>query len=439
MLRFVTLGVLACVIVLIATLIFGGESGHKYTLKFQNAGLIVSGNQVMVGGHPIGSVNSVGLADDNMAEMEIEVDEPLREGTSAIIRKSSLSSVHNHYIALTLGPNNAPELEDGAVLGDESTTTAVELDQFFDIFDEGTRQGWRNWIRGIASIYAGDAAEGANKTFKYSATSFSSTQRLFAELGDQDAKLDDFVKNTSGFVTDLSEVSPELTELVSNSNTALGAIADQNESLSQALAELPPTLRQGNTTFVNLRAALDDVEPLIAANERAADAGLADFLRTQIRPVLTRARPVFSDLATVASKPGADNDLNDLVTRLTPLHRVAEPTVDAAIRSFDASQEEVSEARAYSPDIFNAFGRLGATAANYDANGHYARVRPTATGLYQQNGNLIQPATTATYGGLEIISGIQRCPGGATQPIAGSNPFLDEGNLVGKCDPSQVP
>ncbi len=25
------------------------------------------------------------------------------------------------------------------------------------------------------------------------------------------------------------------------------------------------------------------------------------------------------------------------------------------------------------------------------------------------------------------------------QPIAGSNPFLDNGNLTGKCDPSQVP
>ncbi|MDQ2700773.1 MAG: MlaD family protein, partial [Actinomycetota bacterium] len=255
MLRVVILGALVCAIVLVASLIFGGESGHKYTLKFQNAGLIVSGNLVMVGGSPVGSVNSVGLSDDNMAEMEIEVDEPLREGTSAIIRKSSLSSVHNHYIALTLGPDNAPELDD-EVLGAGSTTTSVELDQFFNIFDNKTRNGWRNWIRGISSIYAGGAAEGANRTFKYTGTSFSSTQRLMAELADQDTKLDQFVDNTSGFVTNLAEVAPELTELVSNSNTALGAIADENESLSLALQELPPTLRQANTTFVNLRVAL---------------------------------------------------------------------------------------------------------------------------------------------------------------------------------------
>jgi phospholipid/cholesterol/gamma-HCH transport system substrate-binding protein len=439
LLRIVTLGVLVAAIVLVASLIFGGESGHKYTLKFQNASLIVSGNLVMVGGTPIGTVNSVGLSEDNMAEMEIEVDEPLREGTTAIIRKSSLSSVHNHYIALTMGPDNAPELEEDTVLGEGSTTTAVELDQFFDVFDAKTRGGWRGLIRGISSIYAGEAAEGANKTFKYSSTSFSSTQRLMAELSDQDTRLDQFVRNTSGFVTNLSEVAPELTELVSNSNEALGAIAQEKESLNLALEELPPTLRQANTTFVNLRAALDDVEPLVAANERAADAGLANFLRDDLRPVLTRARPVFANLATAAGRPGPNNDLSDLLSSLIPLHRVAEPAVAASIRGMDASQEEVSETRAYSPDIFSALSKLGAAAANYDGAGHYARVRPTATGPYQLNGTTIQPATSTIYGGLEFLSSPQRCPGGATQPIAGSNPFLDNGNLVGKCDPGQVP
>ncbi len=439
MLRVVTLGVLVCAIVFVASLIFGGDSGHKYTLKFQNAGLIVPGNQVLVGGHAIGSVNSVGLGEENEAEMEIEVDEPLHEGTTAIIRKSSLSSVHGHYIALTMGADNAPEIEEGAILGEGSTTTAVELDQFFDIFDEETRDGWRKYIRGVASIYAGDTAEKANRTFKYTGTSFSSTQRLFTELADQDARLGEFVNNTSGFVTRLSEVAPELTRLVSNSNQALGAIADNNESLSLALRELPPTLRQGNTTLVNLRAALDDVEPLLAANERAADAGLSGFLKNNLRPVLTRAKPVFSDLATAASKPGANNDLSDLSSSLIPLHDVAGPAVDATLRNFDASQEEVSESRAFAPDIFNAFARLGTTAANYDGSGHYARVRPTATGVYQLNGTAIQPATTTVYGGLDFLSGPQRCPGGSVQPIAGSNPFLDNGNLVGKCDPGQVP
>ncbi len=426
--------------ILVATLIFSGGSGYKYTLKFENVSLLVPGNLVMVGGHPVGSVDSIKLSDDNLAEMEVELDEEAREGSTFIVRKSSLSSVHSHYISMTPGPDNAPALAEGAVLGEESTTAAVEIDQLFDTFDAKTRRGWSNLIRGVSSIYAGEAAEGANKTFKYSGASFSSTQRLMAELSDQDAKLDEFVENTGGLMTTLAEVSPTLTEMVSNANTALGSIASENESLSLALQELPPTLRQGNTTFVNLRAALDDVEPLLVANGRAADAGLANFLRDDVTPVLRKLKPVASNLATVARRPGPSNDANELLEALIPLQSTARPAVNALVRALNASQEEVSETRAYAPDIFNSFAKLGAATANYDGNGHYTRVRPTATGLSELNGTTIEPQTApTTYGGLELISGLNRCPGGSTQPIAGSNPFLDDGNLTGKCDPSQVP
>lgn len=440
MLRVVTLGVLVCAVILVASLIFSGGSGYKYTLKFENVSLIVPGNLVTVGGHPVGSVTSVELSDDNLAAMEVELDDQLREGSTFIVRKSSLSSVHSHYLSLTPGADNAPLLAEGTVLGESSTTAAVEIDQFFDTFDKKTRRGWSNVIQGVSSIYAGEAAEGANKTFKYSGASFSSTQRLMAELSDQDAKLGEFVKNTGGLMTTLAEVSPTLTELVSSSNTALGAIASENENLSLTLQQLPPTLRQANTTFVNLRAALDDVQPLLVANGRAADAGLANFLRDDVTPVLRKLKPVASDLATVAKRPGKSNDANELLAALIPLQSTAKPAVNAVVQALDASQEEISESRAYAPDIFNAFAKLGAATANYDANGHYTRVTPIATGLSQLNGTTIEPQTDPTiYGGLELISGLNRCPGGSTQPIAGSNPFLDDGNLTGKCDPTQVP
>ena len=439
MLRVVTLGALVVAIVFVASLIFKGDSGYKYTFDFQSASGIVKGNHVMVGGSPVGSITNVELTDDMRVEMEVEIDRELHEGTAAVIRKSSLSSIHNHYISLSPGPDNAPVVPEGHEFGEGATATAVELDQFFDMFDETTRKGWSNWIQGIAAIYAGEGAEDANKTFKYSGAAFSSTQRLMAELADQDTRLDQFVGNTSKFVTNLAEVSPQLTELVSNANTALGAIAENNTELALALDELPPTLRQGNTTFANLRAALDDVEPMIAASGRAADAGLANYLKNDLRPVLNRARPVFNDLALAAGRPGPNNDTSDLLSNLIPLHGRAEPAVNAVVRALNANQEEVSEMRAYSPDIFGSFNKLAGLLASYDANGPMAKVTPTATGVFQLNGTSIQPATTAAYGGLEVITGINRCPGGGVQPITGSNPFLDNGNLTGKCDPTQVP
>ena len=84
-------------------------------------------------------------------------------------------------------------------------------------------------------------------------------------------------------------------------------------------------MRQANTTFVNLRAALDDLDPLIA-DTKAVDPSLAPFLR-QLRPVVSDSVPVFRDLGHALCTPEPKNDLSDAlracpgVTRRPPPSR----------------------------------------------------------------------------------------------------------------------
>jgi phospholipid/cholesterol/gamma-HCH transport system substrate-binding protein len=228
---------------------------------------------------------------------------------------------------------------------------------------------------------------------------------------------------------------------VSNANTALGSIAEETEAFDGSLRLLPPTLRQGNTTFVNLRAALDDLDPLVNS-AKPATRNLASFLR-ELRPVAARAVPVFEDLSTVVSNPGGDNDLADLLRSLVPLERRAGPASRSGVRALDASQEMIAFARAYSPDLLGAVTKLGQAAGYYDANGHYARVQAAAVNPFRynpMNGELEPQSPEERFNGFEFESASSRCPGGATQPIAGSNPFLDQGRLGSDdCDPSDVP
>ena len=90
--------------VLVLVILFGGSSGRTYHLMFQNGGQLVAGNQVLVAGQPIGSVDSIDLTDDSQAEVTISVDEPLHEGTTAVIRATSLSGIANRYISIAPGP-----------------------------------------------------------------------------------------------------------------------------------------------------------------------------------------------------------------------------------------------------------------------------------------------------------------------------------------------
>ncbi len=99
---------LAVAVIALAVVFFGGSSGHKYTLIFQNAAQLVPDNQVLIGGSPVGSVESIELTDNNLAEVHVEVEQELHEGTTAAIRATSLSGVANHYVSISPGPNSEP-------------------------------------------------------------------------------------------------------------------------------------------------------------------------------------------------------------------------------------------------------------------------------------------------------------------------------------------
>jgi phospholipid/cholesterol/gamma-HCH transport system substrate-binding protein len=425
--------------VLVAVLIFGGNDGHRYRLLFTTAGQLVPGNEVQIGGTPAGSVESIELTEDNQAEVEITVEQELREGTTAVIRNPSLSNVAGRYVSISPGPDNAPKLSEDEPLTGEATQTPVDLDQLFNALDERTRKGLKGVIQGFAATYAGKGQE-ANETYRYFAPALSSTDRLLKQLGRDQRVFTDFIVDTSKVVTALAERRADLTGLVSNSNRALGAIAEQNASLDRSLQLLPPTLRQANTTFVNLRAALDDIDPLVNT-AKPATKDLKPFLE-RLRPVIRRAVPVFTDLRLTVSRPGADNDLAEFVKSLVPLHKRGASASRSGIRALNASQEFITFARPYAPEVIASFGKLGAVSGYYDGDGNYARVQAAAFNLFRYDpiSELLQPIPPEEkFDGFEFIPASTRCPGGATQPIPGSNPFLDEGRLAGECDPSDVP
>src|SRR5207342_1868168 len=106
--RVAVIAALAAVAIALGVILLGGSSGHQYKLLFQNASQLVPDNQVLIGGQPVGSVESIELTDDNLAEVKISVEQELHEGSKAIIRATSLSGVANHYVSIEPGPNDKP-------------------------------------------------------------------------------------------------------------------------------------------------------------------------------------------------------------------------------------------------------------------------------------------------------------------------------------------
>src|SRR3954447_24065267 len=257
-------------IVVLAILLFGGGKSYEAKAIFQNAGQLVKGNQVEVSGQPVGTISDIRLTDDGHAEVVMSLDKftPLHAGTTATIRATSLSGIANRYVALDLGANSGPELPSGATIKADRTTSPVDLDQVFNALDPQTRKSLQRIIHGQATWYGGRARE-TDQSLKYFNPALSTSSSLTRELVRDRVVFQRFVSDSSNLVTDLADRAPQLTQLVSNANTTASAIASENGSLEQTLDVLPDTLRNANTTFVNLRATLDDLDVLVSASKPA--------------------------------------------------------------------------------------------------------------------------------------------------------------------------
>jgi phospholipid/cholesterol/gamma-HCH transport system substrate-binding protein len=442
--RIAAIAALSVVVIVLAIIFFSGSGGHKYTLVFQNAGQLVPDNQVLIGGSPVGSVDSIDLTDDNLAAIHIEVDQQLHEGTTAVIRATSLSGVANHYVSISPGPNSNPELDDDAELGLASTTTPVDIDQFFNTFPPSVRKGLSDFIKGNAAIYSG-RGEDANESYKYFGSALNRTNAFVTELNADQRLLEKFVVSSADLSTTVAERGEELSSAIGNANAAFDAIASQNVAFDQTLQRLPPVMRQSNTTFVNLRAALDDLDPLVET-AKPATKNLAPFL-AELGPVLSKFIPLTRNLRLTVSRPGGANDAADLLAALPTVQSRASkafPHSEDAIAGF---QPNLNFARSYTTDLFSALGKLGQAAGYYDANGHYVRASPSGLNLFDYEGSTLNPISRAEqFNYFGSSAGVTKpCPGGATQNATdGSSPYVNPpqtGSAVNpsECDTADVP
>jgi phospholipid/cholesterol/gamma-HCH transport system substrate-binding protein len=379
----------------------------------------------------------------------VSVSQELHEGTTATIRATSLSGVANHYVSISPGPNSNPPLSGDATLGLASTTTPVDIDQFFNTFPAPVRRSLAQFIKGNAQWYAGRGEDGtANATYKYLGVGFNRAGAFAHDLNADERLLSRFLVSSSRLGTAVSERGAELSSAIANANAAFGAIASQNAALGSSLQLLPPTFRQANTTFVNLRAALDDLEPLIDTSGTATK-DLAPFL-AELRPVLSKAVPVFKNLRLTVRRQGFANDTNELLAALPEVQQRASRAFPHAEAATVAFQPNLNFIRAYTPDLFNGFAKLGQASAPYDGNGHYIRSSFANLNLFNYNSSTrvlepIAPEKQYEAFGSSGETVKRRCPGGASQPAAdGSSPFVEPphsgaGVTTSECNPADAP
>ncbi len=422
-------------IITVAILLFKGDGGYRVTAEFVNAGQLVKGNEVKAGGVAVGSVKDIDVTPDGRAKVTLGITDedyqPLRRGTQVMVKQASLSGIANRYVDLHLGPANGEEIEDGGVIGTDETNTAVELDQIFALFDDRTRTGLQDFFKGSAQMLRGRGKE-LRRGVHYLNPALSTGARLFQELTRDEALLERFLVDSGTLVNALAERRDDLTGVVGNLNATFGALGRQQDALAESVELLPPFMRRANTTFVNLRSALDDVDPFVDASKPAVRR-LGPFL-DQARLFVRDGEPTIRDLSRTIGQPGRRNDLIELIRSFPPLARVAmdERRRNGANRrgafpettdALNAAAPTIAFGRPYTPDFVGWMDDFSTT-GGYDALGGFSRAWINLSEIL--------------YGPGPKVRQFRRCPGANEAPAAdGSNVFTGEQAEALDCDPNQ--
>jgi phospholipid/cholesterol/gamma-HCH transport system substrate-binding protein len=473
-------------VVVVAVILLSGGSSYQVKAIFPDASQIVTGDQVQVAGNPIGTVSNISLTADGQAQLTLSIGNssytPLHQGTEATVRLASLSGIANRYIDLRLGSASSPKIPNNGVIGPQYTTSAVDLDEIFNTLNPPTLKGLQNLIQGAGSEFAGDGKE-AQAAWEYLNPAVASTSTLFSQINQNTGNFTNFIVKTGNLLGTIAQRQSDLSALVKNLGTTTEALASQKTALGQSIQDLPQFMALADTTFVNLRNALDDLTPLVNDSKPVAPK-LQQFL-TQLKPLAENSVPTVRDLANIicsrGSKPCSQstpgqNDLIQLLELAVKLNDVTCGTTGAAstcdgtlaangaqrlgafpesTTALNDSTPELATARPYAVDLtgwFEGYTHPG----TIDANGGASRIAPVVGVGSIENGTLnllpsyVEPVlrevlafggsgtgtgtgTNTSSSGLLTSGQGDRCPGSMER---GSIYYPESGF---PCNPSEVP
>ena len=426
--RLVAVVALAAGVIAVVVILSGGSS-YTVNARFVDAGQLVKGGLVEVGGRTVGSIGEVTLAPNGIANVPLKITDsryqPLRRGTVARVRTVGLSGIANRFVELTPGPSTGDKITDGAALSTAETRPIIDLDVLFNSLDPPTRGRLQRIIKNGAQLFDG-TAQSANTAFGYLAPALTQSDALASELARDRVAVDRLVADGGTTASALAAERDDIRSGITTTATTLRAIASEREAVAHSLEKAPALLQRPDGILGGLRKTVTVVRPALR-EARPVTPRLARVLRLLV-PTARDAVPVLSKTRRLL--PQLDVDLRGL----PPLAKVAVPALRSTTTSLIAAMPIVDGIRPYTPELIDGFfSGLGRAAGYYDANGHFARIglvggSTALTGILS-GGN---PAVVDSANLRRRL--YDRCSGGAAEPAQDkSNPYIEDPSI---CDPA---
>ncbi len=220
---------------------------------FDNSNGIYQGDDVMILGVPVGSIDKI-EPQPQRAKITFHIDDEYKvpAGANAIIISPTL--VTARAIQLTPAYTSGPVMQTGTVIPQERTAVPVEFDDLREQLEKLTETLQPEKPGGVSTLgqivdVAADNVRGQGENIRAMIIELSQT---LSTLGDHSDDLFGTLKNLSTLVKALRSSTDLLRQLNGNLSTATGLLSNDSNEIGNAVSDL--------------NAAIDDVQGFVAEN-----------------------------------------------------------------------------------------------------------------------------------------------------------------------------
>lgn len=337
---------------------------YQFRVVVPTATNVVEGATVLVNGFEAGEISAISVK-DGKAVMDVTLDSehaPLHVGAVVSVQWKALLG-ERRLVVQDGDPSNA-EIPGGGMLQGRMPKN-VEVDEILNELDAGTRSELASLLNRLNETVAGNEND-IKRTLKSAGPAVNALGEVLRAVGSDGPAIKNLVTRLNTMVGTLASREDDLRAVVEGLSRSTSATVKQRKNLSKALRALPNTLEHANKTLGKVPATVDEVAPLLKELTPATEK--LPSVAKNLSPVLQDLRPLTAELRP--SLRAVDRLLDFTPGLLDSAHEVlpgANDLVKDLLPAFDFL-------RPYTPELTGFLSNWGSAAANYDSNGHYARI-----------------------------------------------------------------
>jgi ABC-type transporter Mla subunit MlaD len=313
----------------------------QFHAVFQTSNNLRLDSPVRIAGVNVGEVVKVERmdGDSDLVKVTMEMKDeglPIHDDATAKIR-SRIFLEGNFFVDLSPGTPSGGEVEDGDTIPVTQTSTPVQLDQVLTALQTNDREALQDLLKGLGDglmrkptaaddkdqdpdVRGETAAKSLNDSLDYSPDAVRDSAKVNEGLlGTEPRDLSKLIAGLDKVTTALSTNEEQLKDFITNFNRFFAIFAAEQDSLTEAVEVLGPTLENARASLRSLNATLPELEGFA----REFTPGVAQTQRT-----IAAFSPWISQATRLFSQAEAGGLLNDLQPAMKYFASVVDDSFD---------------------------------------------------------------------------------------------------------------